>query len=236
MFAASLVRSAFGFGEALVAVPLLALHIPLHVAAPMAVLMSITVAAMILLQDWHKIHLRSAGLLIASSVVGIPFGLLLLTRGNEQLVRMGLGVIIIGFSLYCLLGRRMIVLAREHLGWVIGCGFIAGVLGGAYGLNGPPLVIYGTMRRWSAQHFRATLQAYFFPASILGMAGYWAAGLWTPEVNRTYLVALPAVIPAVIVGRYLNHRMHGDRFYKYVYAGLLVIGITFFFQAIYLAG
>ena len=56
------------------------------------------------------------------------------------------------------------------------CGFCAGVLGGAYGMNGPPLVIYGAMRRWSAQHFRATLQGYFLPASIIGMGGYWLAG------------------------------------------------------------
>ncbi len=40
-------------------------------------------------------------------------------------------------------------------------------------MNGPPLVVYGGMRRWSPQHFRATLQGYFLPASVIGMAGYW---------------------------------------------------------------
>jgi hypothetical protein len=44
-------------------------------------------------------------------------------------------------------------------------------------MNGPPLVIYGSMRRWSPQHFRATLQGYFLPASIIGMSGYRLAGL-----------------------------------------------------------
>ena len=38
VFLATLVRSALGFGEALVAVPLLALAIPVEVAAPLAVL------------------------------------------------------------------------------------------------------------------------------------------------------------------------------------------------------
>jgi hypothetical protein len=38
LFAATLVRAALGFGEALVAVPLLALIIPIQVAAPVAVL------------------------------------------------------------------------------------------------------------------------------------------------------------------------------------------------------
>src|SRR5262249_22053821 len=40
------------FGEALVAVPLLALLIPVEVAAPLAVLVSITVPVVIVLEDW----------------------------------------------------------------------------------------------------------------------------------------------------------------------------------------
>ena len=55
MFIAALIRSAFGFGEALLAVPLLALCIPLEVAAPLAVLASITIAAIVVGQDWRKI-------------------------------------------------------------------------------------------------------------------------------------------------------------------------------------
>ena len=56
LFLATLIRSAFGFGEALVAVPLLALVIPVEVAAPLAVLVSITVAGLVLVQDWRKVH------------------------------------------------------------------------------------------------------------------------------------------------------------------------------------
>ena len=37
-------------------------------------------------------------------------------------------------------------------------------------MNGPPLAIYGSMRRWSAQHFRATLQGYFLPAEKIRRA------------------------------------------------------------------
>ena len=47
LLVATLIRSVFGFGEALVAVPLLALRLPVRVAAPLAVLVSITIAAVI---------------------------------------------------------------------------------------------------------------------------------------------------------------------------------------------
>ena len=59
VFLATLVRSAFGFGEALVAVPLLAFVIPVPVAVPLATLLSVTVAALILAQDWRHVHARS---------------------------------------------------------------------------------------------------------------------------------------------------------------------------------
>ena len=64
IFLATLIRSAFGFGEALVAVPLLALLMPVEVAAPLAVLVSITVAGVVVVQDWRHIHFRSAGWLV----------------------------------------------------------------------------------------------------------------------------------------------------------------------------
>lgn len=58
IFLATLIRSILGFGEALVAVPLLAMRIPIVVAAPLAVLVSITVAGVVVVQDWQKIELR----------------------------------------------------------------------------------------------------------------------------------------------------------------------------------
>ena len=64
IFAATLIRSAFGFGEALVAVPLLALRMPVTVAAPLAVLASVVVAGVIVVQDWRKIEVRSAAGLV----------------------------------------------------------------------------------------------------------------------------------------------------------------------------
>jgi hypothetical protein len=232
LFLATLIRSAFGFGEALVAVPLLSFYLPIKVAAPLAVLVSITIALMVVLQDWRKIHLRSTGWLVLSTLFGIPLGLWLLTSPHQQAVKAILGLIIIAFSLFSLVSGKPVHLEQDSRPWLLSCGFFAGVLGGAYGMNGPPLVVYGAMRRWSAQHFRATLQGYFLPASILGMAGYWLAGLWIPAVTHLYLASLPAVIPAVLLGRVINHQLKGDAFLKLLYAGLAVIGAVLITQAL----
>jgi uncharacterized protein len=232
VFVATLIRSAFGFGEALIAVPLLVLCMPLQVAAPLAVLLSIATAAIVVAQDWRHIHLRSAAGLLMATVFGIPLGLLVLTHAPQTLVKAGLGLLIMLFALYSLVARNVLHLQREHRTLLLLSGFLAGILGGAYGMNGPPLVVYGSLRRWSPQHFRATLQAYFLPASVLGMTGYWSAGLWTHSVTREFLFSLPAMLPAVFLGRAINHRFSSAAFLKYVYCGLILIGGVLFVEAI----
>jgi hypothetical protein len=228
-----MVRSAFGFGEALIAVPLLAAVIPLQVAAPLAVLLSITIAAVVVAQDWKDIHLCSSVWLLIPTLAGIPLGLWLLTSTHQRAVKCALAVVIMAFAAYSLLGQRRLELKSDSRAWLIACGFCAGVLGGAYGMNGPPVVIYGSMRRWPARQFRATLQAYFLPASIVGMAGYGFAGLWTRPVTHYFLLGLPVALPAVLAGRWINHRLSGNAFLTWVYFGLASIGLLLLFQAIH---
>ncbi len=232
VFLATFIRSTFGFGEALIAVPLLALSIPIGIAAPVAVLLSITIAGVVVMQDWRHIHVRSTGWLLAPTLLGIPLGIALLTSVHQHIVKAALAIVIVTFSGYFLLIKHPPELRRDSRTWLLSCGLIAGVLGGAYGMNGPPLVIYGAMRRWSPQHFRATLQGYFLPASIVAMAGYWLAGLWVPAVTHYYLLSLPVALPTIFLGRAVNHRLRGDAFLKYIHAGLICTGALLLLQAI----
>lgn len=165
-----------------------------------------------------------------STLLGIPLGLLLLTKVAEPIAKAVLGSIIVAFSLYSLLNRRSCTLANDRLAWIFG--FSAGILGGAYSMNGPPLAIYGSLRGWSPQRFRATLQGYFLPASLLVMVSYWLAGLWTSTVTRYYLISLPAVIVAVVAGGVVNRRVHPQRFQFLIYLVLAVVGMVLLVQSV----
>lgn len=122
-------------------------------------------------------------------------------------------------------GKRLSELKSDNHLWIFGCGFLSGVFGDAYGLNGPPLLICGAKRRWSAQHFRATLQAYFLITSLVGFIAYWVIGLIHLVVFQYYLFSIPAIIPAILIGRIVNHRVSGNNFFRYAYLVLLCIGI-----------
>ena len=212
--------------------PLLALRLPVEVAAPLAVLVSVTIAALALVQDFRQVQLRSAGWLVLATLAGIPLGLWVLAAADARLVKAALGLTIVAFALYALLGRAPGHLASDRISWLLGCGLCAGVLGGAYGMNGPPLVVYGSLRRWSPVQFRATLQAYFLPASALGMLGYGVAGLWTAQVTHLFLLALPGVLVATLAGRLINRRLSGATFLRFVYFGLMATGLALLAQSL----
>ncbi|WP_175633157.1 sulfite exporter TauE/SafE family protein [Pedobacter ghigonis] len=225
IFLATVFRSAFGFGESLVAVPLLALFMPIDLAVPLSVLVSVTIAGFVVVQDHKEIHFKSAGNLTIYAIMGIPTGLWLLVHVEESLVKVILGLIIILFAIYLLTGKKLTELRNDDQRWLFGCGFLSGVLGGAYGINGPPLVVYGAKRRWSAQHFRATLQAYFLIASMVGLIGYGISGLFTWVLFSYYCWSLPALISAILLGRFINARMKDDQFFSYSYIVLIGLGI-----------
>jgi uncharacterized membrane protein YfcA len=59
LFLSTLVRSTFGFGDALVAMPLLALIIPIKTAMPMVAIIAPTIAISLLIREWRHIDLKS---------------------------------------------------------------------------------------------------------------------------------------------------------------------------------
>src|SRR5690606_14210722 len=114
IFIATLVRSTLGFGESLVAVPLLLLFLPSEVAVPLSVMLSIVIALVVVIQDHKKIHFYSAKWLIIYAIPGIPLGIAVLMYGSESLIKLGLGMLIILYSCYALFAKKGKILRSEE--------------------------------------------------------------------------------------------------------------------------
>lgn len=224
IFTATLARSTFGFGDALVAMPLLGMAVGLNIATPLVGLMGITISSTILIRHWRDVHLKSVWLLILSTLIGIPVGILLLKGVYENAMKMVLALVIIIFSLYKIFNPKLCALTNDKLAFTFG--LLAGILGGAYNTNGPPIVIYGTLRRWNPEKFRATLQGYFFPTGSMIALGHCFGGFWTKTVLLNYVVSLPVILIAILLGGKLNRKIPKDKFDNYVYICLFVLGIV----------
>lgn len=225
LFIATYVRSTIGFGDALLAMPLLGVMVSLQTATPLVAFMGLAASTVITFIHWDTVDLRSAWRLIVASLVGIPFGLVMLYLAPEGPVKLLLGVLVTLYGLYNLLRPGLPLLPHEKLAYPFG--FIAGVLGGAYNTNGPPIVIYGTLRRWSPDDFRATLQCYFFFTNILIVAGHGLAGLWTPPVLWLWLYSTPLVALGIYLGEKSSRHIPKELFQRFVYGLLIVAGLLF---------
>jgi uncharacterized membrane protein YfcA len=227
LFVATLAHTIFGFGSALVAMPLLVLTVGVQTATPLVAFVMLTTTGVLLWGSWRHVDLRATRQLVLSSVVGIPVGVLVLKTAPEAWVKRPLGVFIIMSSLYTLL--RPPLRSLEQRGWAYVFGFVAGVLGGAYNTNGPPLVLYGALRRWPPEQFRATLQGYFVLATVMIWVGHGLSGLWTLWVVTLYLLSLPLVLLALVLGARLNRRLSAKRFDRLLCVILLGLGLLLLF-------
>jgi hypothetical protein len=223
IFAAAFVRSALGFGDAVVAMPLLAMVIGLKTATPLVAFMGPTISLLILAKSWKSGDMRSASRLIVASLLGIPLGIYGLARLPEEPLKIMLGVLILLYGIFGL--ARPSVRIRGEKAWVPWMvGWTAGVLGGAYNTNGPPVVAYGMLRGWPPDRFRATLQGYFLPTGLMILAGHGLAGMWTGEVLELFLYSLPAIVVGVVLGGLANRKLTHALFARLVYSFLVLMG------------
>ena len=101
--------------------------------------------------------------------------------------------------------------------------------GGAYNTNGPPVVIYATLRRWPPSRFRATMQAYFLPSSLLIAAGHGLAGLWTRDVLAlSRLRRARRAASASPRGALVHRHIPIAAFRRVIYGVLIVGGVLMF--------
>jgi uncharacterized membrane protein YfcA len=222
VFVSTLTRSTFGFGEALIAMPLLSLVLGVREVTPIVALVALVNGSAILSTDWRSVVWQSSWRLVASALVGIPLGVYVLTSVPESIVKIVLAALVITFSIYSLSRPELGKLATNRLSYLFG--FCSGILGGAYNTSGPPLIIYGTLREWPPQHFRATLQSVMLPVGLFVTASHGVAGLWSWRVFRFALCALPIILITAPLGKWLNRRVDVQSFRRVVFLLLLVIG------------
>jgi uncharacterized protein len=228
--AAAFVRSAIGFGDGLIAMGVLTGWIGLQTATPLVALVGTAISSSILATQWRQVDIKAALPLILSTLIGIPIGLVLLEFTPEQIARAMLGLLLVAYGTYGLSGLKLPVISTDRFASLFG--FIAGVLGGAYNTNGPPIVVYGTLRKWEPEELRLILQSYFFFTNFLILAGHAISGLWTVKVWSLVFMSLPTVGLSVWLGGIVNQRIKPELFAKLIFSVLLIVGLLSLFQTI----
>lgn len=174
---------------------------------------------------WSEIDLRKSVPYLAGATVGLPIGLTLLHWIDPRLIRIFVGMLVIGYCLFAL--RQQ---SREPLRYSAGRGHAAdtaigmagGVVGGISGL-GPmlPGIWYG-LRGMSKVEQRALTQP--FGIYVQGLMVIWL--LATDAVSATALQSVAIAAPLMLVTAWLGLRLFDGlstrRFQRIVIATALV--------------
>ena len=224
VFVAMLLRAAIGFGDGLIAVPLLTFFIELREVVPLIISLSTTISFMALWKDRRSLQLGSLKRTSAAALAGIPLGVLLLSLGNEGVVKGLLGVLLISMAAWKLLPNSNYQL-QGH-GWSYLFGGLAGMLGSAYALRGIVFTIYSGLRGGSQEQFKSTISGFYILSGILIPISYFSAGLITSRVIGLYLLFLPLAWLATWFGHRLTRRMNAEMFQKVIWIFLLLFGLV----------
>jgi len=224
LFLAALTKATLGFGESLLAIPLLTLIVGVQTATPLIALLAATVTFLLLVRNWQQIDFTATRRLLVAAVVGVPVGVWGLIALPPEWIARVLGLLLIAVGGYNLWQPTMRGLHNPR--WPYIFGFLAGILGGAYNMTSPPVLIYGAARRWSPEKFRVTLQGFFLPVSALILIGHAGTGLWTREVLQLYLFSWPIMLLAFWLGNRFVTRVEPKTLGRLLYGALIVLGLA----------
>jgi uncharacterized protein len=227
VFAAAVTQAVTGFGFALVSVPLLTLLADPRTAvvacAVAGLVLTVTVAA----RERAFVQWRTAGLLFAAAVLGMPAGLLILVAAPERVLTLLIGIAVVACALLVWRGWRL------SGGWlaVVGVGMLTGVLSTSTATSGPPLVAALHAMGLEPRSFRATLAAVFTGTGSASVAGFALADQLTPVALRIGLVGVPAVVLGWWGGNVLFHRIDARRFRQVAFGALMAAGTVILTRA-----
>ncbi len=100
-------------------------------------------------------------------------------------------------------------------------GAISGASGSATSIGALPVVLYLLGREPDIHRFRATLLAFFLPASVVTLALFIFIGRVDSDVLTVGAAGVPAIVAGVIIGVWARGHVEAELFRRLV-VGLLV--------------
>lgn len=222
-----------GFGTGLVALGIWLHVVPPPLAASLVVICSVVSQAQTIPAIWHAIDFRRIWPMLMAGVMGVPLGTALLERMNPGAFRLGVGLLLVVFSMSMLVGRTRVAFqwGGRAADAVVGLG--GGVLGGMTGLSGPLPTMWATMRGWGKDQRRGVFQAYNLIVLGAALVTHAVAGRLTPEVGWMTLWALPGTLSGSWLGAHTYRRLSDHRFHQIVLGLLAVSGVTLIWPSVF---
>ena len=230
---ASFVQRTIGFGFGIFIMTVLPFLMPSYgEAVTLSGLLSLTSATVVMVKYLKYVTWKRMLPIAAAFVIFSTIAIFLLDRIEGQAMRVILGIMLVLISLYFSFFKdKLQKIIRPTKGWQFGAGTASGIMGGLFGMHGPPVVLYLISSEPDKDHYMGMIQTYAVITNIAMLIVRAFAGYVTPAVGGAYLYGLVGLAMGVIAGNWAYRRIPGKLFTYIVYAYIGICGLIIFFTA-----
>jgi len=213
--AGSTAQGLTGFGSGTLTATLLVMLFPFREVIPVVAMVVLVPNLLLAWLTRHEMEWRRGPIAAVGLACGIVIGAQLLAVLPAEMLRRGLGMVILVYVALMLIRTP----ASEHepahsaadstaLGL---CGLGAGVIVGAVGVSPIPLLIYVSLR-YPKRVARAVLTQAFLLGTMVQVSVYAWIGLLSPSLAWMALLTVPGIVLGTLVGHRLHYRVNQKTF------------------------
>ena len=227
---ASFVQRTIGFGFGIFIMTALPFLMPSYgEAVTLSGLLSLTSAAVVMFKFLKYVTWKRFLPIVASFVIFSTLAISLLDKIEGQAMRIILGIVLIVISLYfSFFKEKLQKIIRPTSGWQLGAGAASGVMGGLFGMHGPPVVLYLVASEPDKDHYMGMIQTYAVLTNVIMLVTRACNGYLTTAVGTAYLYSITGLVVGVLAGNWAFKRLPDKLFAYIVYAYIGISGLTIF--------
>jgi uncharacterized membrane protein YfcA len=223
IFLAAIVRGFSGFGFSLLSITAISLIMPAKEIVPSIFMLEVAASINLIPSIWKEIDWRGIGFLLLGYIVGLPLGVYALANFPAPPMQIALGLFVIVTGIMMLRGFR---LEKTPGGAATtATGAASGLLNGAFGIGGPPVVLFYFSTPAAAAVGRASVIAFFFSTDLLGIAELARNSLVTTQSFAQFLAWIPALLIGIALGAKGFRHMDQAKFRRAVLIILVALAV-----------
>ena len=222
---ASFVQRTTGFGFGIFIMTMLPFLMPSYgEATALSGLLALTTSIIAAWKFRDKITWKRLIPILSVFLVISTLSIFMLAKINDSCLRKILGFVLIFVSIYFTFLSKKIRF-KTTLPYQLGAGTLSGIMGGFFGMHGPPAVLYFISYEPDKEHYMGMIQTYFVISNAMMTIARGANGFITATVGRNYLLCLAGIAIGAAAGGWAFSRIPGRIFPYVVYAYIGISGI-----------
>ena len=224
---ASFIQRTVGFGFGIFIMTSLPFLMPSYgEAVTLSGLLSLTSASVVMVKYLKYVNWKRLLPIVAAFVIFSTLAICMLEKIEGNTMRRILGILLVVISLYFSFFKEKIQkLVKPTRGWQLGTGTASGIMGGLFGMHGPPVVLYLIASEPDKDHYMGMIQTYAVITNITMLVVRACNGYVTPAVGNAYLYALGGLAIGVIAGNWAFSCIPNRLFTYIVYAYIGISGL-----------